>query len=129
MLEILKMADNIEDKIAKLKVLASEYNKLSDQDKLKNIDQYNTLIKEKESCISILNDHKKSLAEIPIDHDSVVDIGALLNVINDIKNKLDDNNMKISEMISLHDKALISKSQLLKHFSDKQLEIVHLMPM
>jgi hypothetical protein len=122
------MTDSIEDKIAKLKVLASEYNNLSDQDKLKNIDQYNILIKEKETCVNILNDHKKSLAGIPIKHDSVVDIGTLLNVINDIKNKLDDNNMKISEMIALHDKVLISKSQLSKHFSDKQLEIVHLMP-
>ena len=96
------MTDLIEDKINQLKNKAIAYGKLSDQDKMINIAEYNQIIIEKEQYVNILNTLKTPASEIPETNIIENDISEIMKQADLLKNKINTDDISITELIDLH---------------------------
>lgn len=120
---------SIEEKIVELKLQAEEYNKLSDQDKIKNIDTYNKIVQERELCTSVINEFKKSIT-IDVTKSTTKKKqptpDALMDKVHEIKIKMDSDDMKLDELIDLYTQLCDAKSKLDVHFTNKKMQIIKL---
>lgn len=128
---------SVEEMVILLKQQTNQYNELSDQDKIKNIDAYNKLIKEKDNCAKELEKYKESfiMANKPKDNKEQTQDNNKLNdnlletsidKINEIKMKIDNPTAKLHELIGLYEQLTEMKLQLDDCFQNKKMEIVKL---
>lgn len=118
----------IETRIAELKSRANEYEKMSDQDKIKNLNEYDKIITEKELCIDIINTYKYAISNTNNENNTNAefDVSILMENINNIKKRIEDNDIPIHELIDLHRQLSIMIGYLNKYFHNKKLEIIQL---
>jgi hypothetical protein len=124
----------IEEKIKDIKQRTQKYNNLTDDNKIKSIDEYNSILKEKESCLEKLEQYKTILNSIDNinDNSSINDqqndkeIELLMLKTHEIKNKMKDSNINLNEMVSLLSEMTKVKSRLSICLESKKLEIIKL---
>ena len=128
--------DFLEDKIILLKIQIEEYDKLSNQDKIKNVEKYNKMIKEKDDYVTMLEKYKemfilidkknnmKKKGDTPLDDEL---LAILLNDVYEIKTSIETHsNIKLDELIKLYDQLTETKFQLDSYFQSKTMEIIKL---
>lgn len=119
------MTDTIEQQITQLRNRATEYDKLSDSDKVSKIAEYNQIIIEKEQYSNMLTALKTELSIVP-NTDNNSDISSCMANIEIIKTKMNADNITIIELIDLH-KSLNGYIKFMDaYFNSKKLEIVQL---
>lgn len=124
---------SIEDKITLLKLKAIEYDEMTDQNKITNLDKYNKIVKEKDNCIAQLEKYKELIMLIDTQtintneksHNNDI-FDSLLQKIHEIKNKMNNQNVKLDELIELHVQLTEIKSQFGACSQNKKLEIIKL---
>lgn len=124
---------SIEDKITLLKLKAIEYDEMTDQNKITNLDKYNKIVKEKDNCIAQLEKYKELIMLIDTQtintneksHNNDI-FDSLLQKIHEIKNKMNNQNVKLDELIELHVQLTEIKSQFEACSQNKKLEIIKL---
>jgi len=125
----------IEEMVTLLKLQTNEYNELPDQEKLKNTDTYNKIIKGTDNCIIELETYKEILNAVDkpskdvkkktqVVDDKILDTS--MNKIHEIKTNIDNPNMKLNDLIELYVQLTEIKSQLDFCFQNKKIEIIKL---
>jgi hypothetical protein len=125
----------LEDRIVSLKIQMDEYDKLPNQDKIKNVEHYNFIVKERDDCIVQLEKYKEILISIDkhpennVSKKDTIDdklLAILVNNIHEIKIGTDTPNIKLDELIKLYSKLTETKLQLDSYLQSKTLEIIKL---
>lgn len=119
----------IEDKITNLKKKMCDYDSMDDINKIKNIDLYNEIIKEKKICDEILKNNKAVVDSINIKGIEAIEytdenISKILDRIQEIKNIKIFDTMKLHDLIKLFVEITNLSVHFKKYLSEKQLEII-----
>ena len=118
---------SIEERIGALRSQAEEYDQLSDQDKIKNIDTYNKIVQEREICIALIGDFKVSLTTPKSNNKKKQpNTDALMEKVHDIKTKIESDDIKLDELVDLYTQLSDAKSKLDVHFTNKKMQIIKL---
>lgn len=135
----------VEQKIEDLKKKMDQYENMKDTGKINNIQNYNELIKELNSCKIILAASKNTFKNIEtFTKDSDVDndnskkkkgkknnkekddtsVEYLMESVKDIKKQLDSSNLTLQEMIHLYAQFIETKLKLTDILKNKEMEII-----
>lgn len=126
---------DLEDKIMSLKIQTEEYDKLPGQDKIKNVEHYNKIIKERDDCAIQLEKYKEMVTSIDkhsktnVNKKDIIDdklLTILINNIYEIKVNIETPNIKLDELVKLYSQLTDTKSQLDLYFQSKTMEIIKL---
>lgn len=130
--------NNLENKISHLKKITLEYEALHENEKLKNGNMYDEIIKEKELCIKLLNDYKKSLASYldddknydknddKIDNINEDEFNKSMERIIKIKKTFKLDEMKLDELIKINLQLNNDRKKINHYLNNKKMEIIKL---
>jgi len=116
----------IEERILKLKQDAEKYDKLEDNVKIQQSQQYNQMIEEKEACEELLTKYKSMLIpdskkkKITVCDDKM--FNKYMEQVHEIKQKLDQN-IPLDELVDLYIKFNDSKVQIDAYLNNKKMII------
>ena len=117
----------LEEKIGKLKTRAENYDKLTDNKKIQNFEEYNQMAKEKDEYSAILMNFKNTLNGDPKKKKNVIcddkTFGVLMTQIHEIKQKMDDNNISLDELMELYGKLNDAKTKIDVYLNNKKMVI------
>lgn len=116
---------NLENNILELKQMADKYNSLSDDEKLKNIEEYNKIQNNKELYSEMLLNVKASLNQ-PIQKTKQQDIQLLMNQAISINQKLSDDTNSIDSLIEMNNELISIEANLTEYYDKLKFEIVNL---
>ena len=116
----------LEEKINKLKIKAIEYDKLHDNEKIQNVEEFNQMVCDREEYIAKLSTYKNILSNEPkkkkiqvCDDKTFV---TLMTTVHEIKQKLEDN-ISLDELIELYGKINDAKSKIDVYLNNKKMII------
>lgn len=116
----------IEERIQKLKNDAEKYDKLEDNVKIQQIEQYNQMIVEKEACEELLTNYKNMLntdskkKKITVCDDKT--FNKYMEQVHEIKQKLEQN-VPLDELVDLYIKFNDAKVQIDAYLNNKKMVI------
>lgn len=116
---------NLENSILELKEIADKYNSLTDDEKLKNIEEYNKIQNNKELYGEMLLNIKASLNQ-PIKDSESKDIHLLMNKAISINQQLSDDSNSIDNLIEMNNELSSIESNLTEYYDKLKFEIVNL---
>ena len=116
----------IEERIAKLKQQVDDYDKLEDTVKIQQTEQYNKMIREKESCEEVLINYKKMLT-IDTKKKKIITcddkmFNKYMEQVHEIKQKIEQN-VPLEEIVELYGKFNDAKVQIDAYLNSKKLVI------
>lgn len=116
----------IEERIAKLKQQVDDYDKLEDTVKIQQTEQYNKMIREKESCEEVLINYKKMLT-IDTKKKKIITcddkmFNKYMEQVHEIKQKIEQN-VPLEEIVELYGKFNDAKVQIDTYLNSKKLVI------
>lgn len=121
---------NIEQKIADLKNKIDEFNNLSNLDKIKNVENLNIIIKEKEEYLNYIDYQKKKIQskETYLLNEEINDQNfiKLIERINQIKKIIDENNLNFDEIIELIEEFKGIKYFINNYLQEKKMKITYI---
>jgi hypothetical protein len=117
----------LEEKIDKLKTKAETYDKLTDNEKIQNFEEYNQMLVEQNEYNALLMNYKNVLSNDNKKKKNVTcddkAFGILMTQVHEIKQKMDENNISLDELMELYGTLNDAKIKIDVYLNNKKISI------
>ena len=122
--------EQIEERIKNLTLLSNKYDKMSDAEKIINVNMYNSIKQEKEDIQKWLTEFKNKLADEKkfdeLDSYSDLQFKEAMDYISGIKNNNDLDELSLCDLTNLYDNFYKNKMIIEKFIENKKMEVSYL---